>query len=160
MEIEDSKDGILSKDWNIDNMLNNSRTNFGWSSRRKKSLWTTEGAQMLRKISALNKTHDYHNSTANLHNQTLNPFGFDEVKICLKTRQKSSVFHNQTDIMNINSTILNNFQQKLGQHRNSRSSQRYANTFDTPEEEKNILEPQNKSIVKYLDTSKFFYFTL
>lgn len=37
MDVDDSKDGVLSKDFNIDNMRNNSKTNFGGTSRRKKS---------------------------------------------------------------------------------------------------------------------------
>lgn len=159
MDVDDSKDGVLSKDFNIDNMLNNSRTNFGGTSRRKKSYCNTEGAQLVKKVAMLNKTHDYHNSTANLNINNSRLFGLEEEKVHGRERMKTTTMHRGTDFLNVQQNVLTHLKKAIHGHSNSRSSLRYAKTFDTPEElrESKVFK-QNKSIVKYLDTSKLITF--
>jgi hypothetical protein len=151
-EIEDTIDGVLSKDLNIGSMLNNSKNNNEGTSRRKKSYSITEGAKLLKKVTNLNKTHDYHHSTANLHNNNLRLFGFEEE---INNKRLDTLANNkQSDLMNINQDLLNSLKKSFQGNRKSRSSQRYAKTFDNPEEFRESLNKPNKSIVKYLETSK------
>jgi len=108
MEIEESKEALMSKDWNIDNMLNYSKTNFGGTSRRKKSYWTTEGTQQFKKVGAMNKTHDYHNSTSNLHSNQLKLFGLEEDRAISRQNQERSGIHQEVDL-EVNHKLLQSF---------------------------------------------------
>lgn len=106
---------------------------------------------LVNKVVALNKTHDYHHSAANLHGAQLRAFGLDEEAFNTQLNYKNTA-NNGLD--EINQSLRNNLKNVINKNRNSRSSQRYAKTFDTPEELKqpNLFKP-NKSIVKYLETS-------
>lgn len=137
-------------------MLNNSKINFEGTSRRKKSYWTTEGSKLLKRVTNLNKTHDYHNSTANLNSNNLRLFGFDEE---INYKRIDTLANNKPlDLMNVNLNVIDSLKRSLNGNRKSRSSQRYAKTFDTPKESVQQLNKPNKSIVKYLDMSKCVYY--
>ena len=134
MEVEDSKDGVLSKDQNIDSMLNNSRNNLSRTSRRKKSWWINEGSKLIKRASGLNKTHDYLNSTTQIHANQLNFNNNDYAKEFENDDHKLFLRSRRLDTYNIQGNIFNNYRSNVPNHSQSRSSQRYAKTFDTPEE--------------------------
>jgi len=152
MDVEESKDGVESKDNNIDNMLNNSRTNFGGTSRRKKSYWNTEWTNLMKKVGNLNKTHDYHNSTVNLHSNPLRLFGLEEDKNW-NQYHKYPIINKNSDLKNYNNSLLNNFKHVIKRNSNSRSSKRYDQKLDSVIEIKSKEVKQEKSEVKYNETS-------
>ncbi|CAI2359496.1 unnamed protein product [Moneuplotes crassus] len=142
-DIEESKDGIISKDNNIGNMLNNSRNNFGGSSRRKLSYTNAEGMNLVQRVNNLNKTHDYHHSALNLHSTNLKLLGRED-------DQKFSNFRSKYQQCNPHEISLGNFKHAIKRSSNSRSSTRYAKNFETFP---NALL-NDKSITKYVDTSQ------
>lgn len=132
MDVEDSKDGVVSKDFNIDNMLNNSKGGFANTSRRKKSWCSTEGNTLVNRIAVVNKTHDYHNSTANIHSSSFNLL--QENSKNLDHGEKRVPAQNKSVVSNVPPNIFSNLKKVPIDYRQSRSSQRYANALETPEE--------------------------
>jgi hypothetical protein len=157
MDVGESNDAVLSKDNNIDNMLNNSRTGFWGTTRRKKSMWTIEGNHLVNRVGMLNKTHDYHYSSSNLRWDGLKMFGLDEERD-LSLEAIKTLGNNNKNKRNIDQNVLQSFKRTVQMHNNSRSSQRYANILEIPTDGYKPEETKfNRSIVKYLESSKGYW---
>ena len=89
----------------------------------------------MKRSSGLNKTHDYLNSTAQIHANPLKlNLNNDFQKESFHDEQKLFLRSRRIDMYNIQGNIFNNYRSNVPNQSQSRSSQRYAKTFDTPEE--------------------------